>query len=141
MLVRAGVFQGGAEETLAPIIQMQAQLKSASLHQHMYFAPGLKHSAIPSVHLNALRRRVGHSEEKDDNVQLQAWLAARGTATDLHFSQSHNFVAQLRGRKRFTLLPPRAHQFVRVFPFWHGSFRQARDGGPLAVAATDRVTR
>ena len=94
----------------------------------LYFAPGLRHAAIPRVELDDLRRRVGHTARRDDNVQLQAWLASRGIASSLHYSQQHNFIVHLEGSRRVTLLPPQCHREARLFPFWHGSFRHARDG-------------
>ncbi len=43
-----------------------------------------------------------------------------------HYDLPHNIVLLASGRKRFTLLPPSAHDKLQLHPRWHGSQRQAQ---------------
>ena len=59
------------------------------------------------------------------------WLGATNVSTSTHYDVSHNLFFQTYGRKRFTLLPPKVHSSLRLFPYWHGSNRQAQAPHPL----------
>jgi len=52
-------------------------------------------------------------------------LTSAGVASTLHFDDYHNVFAQLRGSKRFWLLPPTAWAAVRGFPKGHDRYRQS----------------
>ncbi len=43
-----------------------------------------------------------------------------------HYDLPHNIILLASGRKRFTLLPPSAHDKLQLHPRWHGSQRQAQ---------------
>lgn len=58
------------------------------------------------------------------------WLGESGVGATTHYDISHNVFFQLSGSKQFTLLHPQAHSALRLFPFWHGSNRQAQAALP-----------
>ena len=39
-------------------------------------------------------------------MKTNLWVGARGTASDIHYDMTHNFVAQIEGRRRVTLFAP-----------------------------------
>lgn len=52
-------------------------------------------------------------------VQVNLWLGRKGIVTATHYDASHNFFFQLHGRKRFTLMPPNASNWLREYPCLH----------------------
>ena len=60
------------------------------------------------------------------------WFGAADVRVSTHYDISHNLFFQLDGKKRFDLLPPSAHAALRLYPFWHGSNRQAQAALPLS---------
>ena len=66
------------------------------------------------------------------NLNSVVWFGAANVRVSTHYDISHNLFFQLSGSKRFDLLPPSAHSALRLYPFWHGSNRQAQASLPLA---------
>ena len=60
------------------------------------------------------------------DLEARLWLGAAGVSTAAHYDRQINYFLQASGRKRFVLLPPKAHRRLRLHPRWHGSRRQAQ---------------
>ena len=54
------------------------------------------------------------------------WIGHRGIVSNLHYDRSHNFFAQIRGTKRWTLFPPSQHSSVYLYPSLHPHYRQTQ---------------
>ena len=67
------------------------------------------------------------------------WFGAAGVGVSTHYDISHNLFFQVAGRKRFTLLMPSAHRALRLFPFWHGSNRQAQAALPADTKLREQM--
>lgn len=67
-------------------------------------------------------------------ASVNLWLGGAGVVAPCHADGYYNSFAQLVGRKRFTLLPPRAWEAVRPFPFLHPSQAQCQAWGQLHEA-------
>ena len=57
---------------------------------------------------------------------LRLWVSTQGASTPLHFDLAHSFLAQVRGSKRITFLPPAALDGLYAYPRDHPLFRRAR---------------
>ena len=57
---------------------------------------------------------------------LNMWIASAGTTTAAHYDSYHNFFVQLRGTKRFFLMPPSAAIALYTYPRLHPSYRQTQ---------------
>ena len=68
---------------------------------------------------------VPGSEAAPVEVKPYVWLSQGGWTTPLHYDMHHNFYHQLRGRKRFVLLPPSAHRELGLWPALHPAHRSA----------------
>lgn len=74
-------------------------------------------------------------------VQVNLWLGRRGITTATHFDASWNFFAQLRGHKRFTLVPPNGTALLRPYSCLHPHIGHAQvDLAQVAPAQWDGVT-
>ena len=59
------------------------------------------------------------AREKMGEPGVQVWLGREGIISSLHYDASYNVYVQLRGFKRFFLLPPSALPAAQIFPFNH----------------------
>jgi hypothetical protein len=57
---------------------------------------------------------------------VNLWAGGEGVVTPCHYDGYHNLFAQLRGRKRFTLVAPDAWPFLRPYPFLHPHHAQCQ---------------
>ena len=73
------------------------------------------------------------------NLNSVVWFGQTEVGTSTHYDVSHNLFFQLSGKKRFDLIPPSAHRALQLFPFWHGSNRQAQ--APLPFPFTNLTWR
>ncbi|EAL72803.1 transcription factor jumonji, jmjC domain-containing protein [Dictyostelium discoideum AX4] len=48
-----------------------------------------------------------NDNNKEDNVEINAWLGPKGTVTPLHYDPKHNFLCQIVGRKYIKLFSPK----------------------------------
>jgi hypothetical protein len=58
--------------------------------------------------------------------QAVVWLSHPGVRAQMHHDRSHNFFMQVRGRKKFKLYDPRAHQQLHLYPAVSGARRQSQ---------------
>lgn len=56
----------------------------------------------------------------------RAWASSKAVRANLHYDTYHNVYLQLRGRKRFLLLPPNVLARVHLHPSLHPSYRQSQ---------------
>jgi hypothetical protein len=61
------------------------------------------------------------------NVRANIWIASANATSPLHYDGSHNLFAQLRGRKRFLLLPPTQFGQVSLNSVHHPCHRASGD--------------
>jgi poly-D-alanine transfer protein DltD len=54
------------------------------------------------------------------------WMGSRGVTAHTHYDSSHNFFAQLYGKKKFILSPPSAYPKLYLYPSLHPSTRQSQ---------------
>lgn len=54
------------------------------------------------------------------------WMGGAGVTASTHFDRSHNFFAQVVGRKRFLLWAPWQWGGLYVYPFYHARDRQSQ---------------
>ena len=59
-------------------------------------------------------------------LQSTVWIGSGGAITPCHHDELHNFFLQVKGRKRFTLLPPNTWDKLRLFPKYHQLHRNVR---------------
>lgn len=52
----------------------------------------------------------------EDLLQINLWLGAMETTTNLHYDANHNLLFVLKGNKRVSLLPPSATAEVHAMP-------------------------
>jgi len=55
-------------------------------------------------------------------VPPNLWIGPGGNVVPLHFDFTHNFLAQVRGRKTVLLFPPQDSRYLFPFPIHHRSF-------------------
>ena len=71
---------------------------------------------------------------------MNLWWTQGGTVAPCHYDGFHNIYVQLRGRKRFVLVPPAAaHRRLRFFPFLHPSHAQCQDRMPAPATLEGAV--
>ena len=78
----------------------------------------------------AVRAGVGDTRPLTDGMrpvlERNVWMALPGLwTTPAHYDGAHNAYVQVRGAKRFTLLPPGGWRTVGLYPRVHPSSRQA----------------
>lgn len=56
---------------------------------------------------------------------VNLWLGRAGAVAHAHYDGYHNFFVQIKGRKRFLLMPPHAWRTLGIYPFVHPSHAQA----------------
>lgn len=82
-------------------------------------------------------RKVGENLQRGVNIQpftvpwappaeVNLWLGTPTVTTPLHFDFYHNFYTQVRGRKRFILVPAENYQQIAPFPHIHPSSRMTK---------------
>lgn len=49
-------------------------------------------------------------------LQINLWLGAMATTTNMHYDANHNLLFVLKGRKRIALLPPNMTGHVEAMP-------------------------
>jgi len=54
------------------------------------------------------------------------WFGPAGATTHNHYDISHNFYAQLYGKKRFILFPPEEYKNLYLYPFLHPGAQQSQ---------------
>ncbi|KJE91146.1 hypothetical protein CAOG_02325 [Capsaspora owczarzaki ATCC 30864] len=60
----------------------------------------------------------------DEGRVSNLWIGRRGIVTSTHYDATFNFFVQLRGRKRFTLLPPSTSMYL--YPCLHPHYGHAQ---------------
>lgn len=53
---------------------------------------------------------------EQDLLQINIWLGAMETTTNMHYDANHNLLFVLKGRKRVALLPPNMAAGVQAMP-------------------------
>lgn len=59
-------------------------------------------------------------EKKREDYFINLWFGEAGNKTPLHFDSSHNFLAQVYGRKKVMLFPPEQSEFLSPMPLEEG---------------------
>ena len=69
------------------------------------------------------------------------WISAnRSVTAAAHFDPSHNFFANIVGRKRFLVFPPEAWSVLHAHPFYHPRDRQSQLDADLVQTAAPSKT-
>lgn len=53
---------------------------------------------------------------EEDLLQINLWLGAMETATNMHYDANHNLLYVLKGRKKVVLIPPNLTAKVHAMP-------------------------
>lgn len=53
---------------------------------------------------------------EEDLLQINLWLGAMETTTNMHYDANHNLLFVVKGRKQVTLLPPNMMGKVQAIP-------------------------
>ena len=61
-----------------------------------------------------------------ERSSINLWVGQRDVVAHCHYDGYHNFFVQIKGRKRFTLVPPSSWHVLRVYPFLHPSHAQCQ---------------
>ncbi|CAM9183532.1 unnamed protein product, partial [Sphacelaria rigidula] len=81
---------------------------------------------------------------EEDLLQINLWLGAMATTTNMHYDANHNLLFVLKGRKRIALLPPNMTGNVEAMPVFSESANHSRldveEAGEL-LSSEDAVNR
>lgn len=70
---------------------------------------------------------------EEDLLQINLWLGAMATTTNLHYDANHNLLFVLKGRKRVALLPPSMAGTIQAMPVFSESANHSRLEGTEAA--------
>ncbi|KAG7119651.1 hypothetical protein HYQ46_010940 [Verticillium longisporum] len=101
---------------------LYAQTQNSNLHTEY----------APLFHLDHLPRSLPFARIALDQPQpdaLNLWIGNARATTALHKDNYENLYVQLRGRKRFALLPPHCHPCVNERPLRSATYRRRGAGG------------
>ena len=123
-------FSGKIMELAAgePVARHTQGLGYELLEDAVLVQPLVKAASVLRNHGTAAGEMQGASEKSFANhaAQLQGnlWLSSGNASTPLHYDTSMNMFVQLRGRKRFWLLPPAAATTLPMEPVHSPGHRQ-----------------
>ena len=126
-------FARGAATVTVPAAAAAAAPNDRVSDRASYTSPHLAYFAPLANTTAAIRASVGSAHALVDGtrpiLEMNLWMAMPGMTTPLHYDGSHNAYVQVRGTKRFVLLPPAAWRTLGLYPRVHPSSRQV----PAAV--------
>lgn len=84
---------------------------------YLYFSASIEKLAGQFPELRSQLEPLAPFLVTEEGIQINLWLGRPGVVTYMHYDAAYNFFFQLRGRKRFRLLPPNAAMYP--FPTLH----------------------
>ena len=126
---------------------------SSSPHQYYYLSPDIQslppellpydpESLLTWIPAGCLNDDTRHPFRNSTAQQCRGlasnlWIGQDGgVSAAMHYDLQHNIFVQASGMKRFSLLPPKLHSFLQLYPRWHGSRRQAQIHYPTIATQT-----
>lgn len=61
-----------------------------------------------------------------DHSKAMIWIGPQDITTPIHNDAFHNVYAQVKGTKRFILVPPTLHRYLHLFPALHPKHQQSQ---------------
>ncbi|CAM9833946.1 unnamed protein product, partial [Discosporangium mesarthrocarpum] len=117
--------QGASHWAMAEEIGLDYYLCQSPVVSNKYDEPAV----LPSLSADL---RTPSFVPPDSLVQINLWIGAIPTSTNLHFDANHNFLFILKGKKTATLLPPSMTADIQAMPVSSESPNHSTLGQPEA---------
>jgi hypothetical protein len=90
------------------------------------FAPQDMFNITYNPKVNPKLKDTSYSKDTSQSIGSYLWLSGVGITASCHYDRSHNFFAQILGKKRFYLWSPSQLKSLHIYPFYHPRDRQSQ---------------
>uniref|UniRef100_A0A6B2L6Y7 JmjC domain-containing protein n=1 Tax=Arcella intermedia TaxID=1963864 RepID=A0A6B2L6Y7_9EUKA len=91
---------------------------------YYYFSTLVEH--IPALLKDIPNVEYLRVKEGEEGFEINIWLGQNGVVAQTHYDESHNYYAQIYGKKKFILSPPEEYKKLNLYPKLHPGQRESQ---------------